>query len=107
MEDKQVAELKAQHGQDLVSLDFQGTEYVFRKPKRQEYDRWLQRNGEDRITAARELAQACCVAPSAAEMFAAVDAYPAFLQAPGGIVDAVTELAGLTKTGVEATKKKL
>lgn len=104
---RKIEELKQQHGNDLTELEYEGHSFIFRKPKRQEYDRWLQRSNEDRTSAARELAQSCIVSPSAQEMFELIDLYPALLQAPNGFVDVITELAGLSKTGVLATKKKL
>jgi hypothetical protein len=107
VEQKQIDELKSIHGKDLVSVEYEGVECVFRKPKRQEYDRWLASSRDDSTVAGRELVQSCVVYPSAVEALAHIDLYPALLAAPGGYVDSITELAGLGKTGVLSTKKKL
>lgn len=101
----QIEEWKQKYG-ELVSLEFEGQEFVFRAPRRVEYDRWLSRSKEDSTEAARELAQSC-VLTDAKEMFAAIERKAALLNAPGGFVDAITELAGLEKGGVKTTKKKL
>lgn len=107
MDEKQIQELKAQHGNDLAEVEFHGQSFVFRKPKRAEYDYWIKKVSEDATQAGRELSQQCIVFPSAAEMFAAIDETPALLRAQNGFVDTITELAGLTKGGILATKKKL
>lgn len=101
----QVEEWKQKHG-ELVCLEFDGQEFVFRAPRRAEYDRWLTRSREDSTEAGRQLAQDC-VLTDAKNMFAAIDTKPALLSAAGGFVDAITELAGLEKGGVKTTKKKL
>jgi hypothetical protein len=100
--DEQIAQFKSQHGPHLAAVDVGDAVLVFRKPKRQEYDRWFEKRGESPPTAARELAQQCLVHPSFPELMTVLDDKPAVLSGGDGILDAILELAGL---GVSTQKK--
>lgn len=105
LDEKLVMDLKGKHGNDLVAVQcHDGSHLIFRKPKRQEYDRWFDRRAENGSVAARELAQSTLVYPERDGMMAVLDAQPALLMCKNGILDAVTELAGL---GGDAVAKKL
>lgn len=103
-EDK-VKTLKEQHG-ELVCVTVGGTELVFRRPNRTEYDRWFDQMQADKAQAsrhARQLAKVCRVYPDEAGFDAAIDLRPAALTTD--VINAITELAGLGSE--ENTIKKL
>jgi hypothetical protein len=93
LDEKKIHELKAAHGKDLTVIEVDGTQLVFRKPKRQEYDHWFD-NRDKGSSAARELAQATLVYPDREAFIAALDAQPARLSGRNGILDAIVDLAG-------------
>jgi hypothetical protein len=71
LDEKKIAELKAEHGSDLAGVQAaDGTVLVFRKPKRVEYDRWFDRRAENPTTSARELATCTIVYPDSGTMVA-------------------------------------
>jgi hypothetical protein len=103
-EDK-VKELKEQHG-ELVCVTVGGSDLVFRRPNRTEYDRWfdqMQVSKEQSSRHARELAKACRVYPDETGFDAAINLKPAALTTD--VINAVTELAGLASE--ETAIKKL
>ena len=94
MDDAKIAELKQQHGPDLGLVTApDGSELVFRAPKRLEYDQWYDKRNEGSAPA-RQLAQSCLVFPDRATMIAVLDRYPYMLQGKGGFLDIITDLAG-------------
>lgn len=102
LEDAKIAELKSQYP-DIVGLQTaNGTVLVFRKPKRLEYDQWFDAR-EKGSQSALGLASQCLVYPDRPGMMAALDAQPALLMCRGGILDAITDLAGME--GGATTKK--
>jgi hypothetical protein len=105
LNDKVISELKEKHGDALVAVEASGVTLVFKRPTRGEFDRWFDKRSDHGTAAARELAQACLVYPARDEMIAALDQRPAMLMCRGGILDAITELAGLSEDA--ATAKKL
>lgn len=104
LDEKTIQELKDKHGTDLVAIESKSGPLVFRKPKRQEYDRWYDTQTQNKTQSGRELAQSTCVYPDVPSMFAAIDAQPALLMRRGGIIDSVCDLAG---TEGEISSKKL
>lgn len=102
---KLVEELKAKHGNDLIGINTaDGTLLVFRKPRRQEYDRWFDERSQSPSQAGRALALSCIAHPSSEELTAALDAYPALLMCEGGIVGSLAELAGADRGSDKAKK---
>ncbi len=106
IDDKIIAELKTAHGKIGVVTAATGGELVFRKPRRAEYDRWFDKREESPTSAARELAQACLVHPDRDGMIALLDEQPALLMCGNGIIDTLTDLAGVS-TATTAQKKIL
>jgi hypothetical protein len=105
LDPKIVEDLKAKHGPNLCGVKTRdGAVLVFKRPSRQEYDRWFDTRDKAPSSAARELAQACLVYPERNDMIAALEAQPALLMCKGGISDAITDLAGLDQ---ETELKKL
>lgn len=93
--EQKVIELKSKHGDELIEVEAaDGTSLVFRKPRRQEYDRWFDTREDKGSAAARELATACLVEPGYEAFIAVLDRQPAFLMCKGGVLDAITDLAG-------------
>ncbi len=102
--DKQVEELKARHGDNLVGLTASdGTTLVFKRPSRSDFDRWV--DGQGRGTeAARELAQSCLVYPDRDGMISLLDRLPGVLMCHNGILDTITKSAGY-ESGTTSVKK--
>jgi len=89
-----IAELKAAHGSELYSVETTSGDFVFKKPTRQAYDRWVDKNSDGKRTeAARELAQACLAVPDYQQLIAALDVEPALLL--GEFLEACLTLAGV------------
>lgn len=103
LDDAKIADLKAKHPELIGVQAASGDTLVFRKPKRLEYDQWFDARDKG-SQAALGLAQQCLVYPERAELLAALDAQPALLMCRGGILDAITDLAGADGG---ATAKKL
>jgi hypothetical protein len=98
-----IQELKTQFA-DLVCVKSPaGSELVFRKPKRLEFDQWFD-NRDKGTTAALSLARQCLVYPSAEEFMAELEACPFLLMCKSGVVDSITDLAGADG---EVSSKKL
>lgn len=81
--------------------------FVFRKPKRQEYNRWFDKRRDAPTEAATELAQSCLVHPERAEYIAALDKRPALLMQDQGFLDVCTDLAGADENSPTKPKKKI
>jgi hypothetical protein len=104
LDEKQIAALKDQHGQDLVLVESNdGDELVFKKPARMEYNRWFNKRGDDPSAACLQLAAACLVHPSYDQMIAVLDKHPALLMKEGGVQSGLVLLAGI---GDEVRKPK-
>ena len=104
IDEKTIAELKAKHGESLVAVSTpDGTEIVLRKPKRIEYDRWINQSEKDGNVAAMQLAKACRVHPDESIFDSVLEKYPAILRCTNGFVPSIIELAGVG----EAQAKKL
>lgn len=99
--DAKIAELKTAH-KDLVCIEIGGHQLVFRKPKRLEFDQWLDSTAT-KSQAALALSQQCLVFPTPQEYMAVIEEYPAVVSCKAGIVDTVTDLAG-ADGGVSAKK---
>jgi hypothetical protein len=108
MDDTQIAKLKDQHGADLALVEANdGTELVFKKPARAEYNRWFNKREEDPSGAALQLAASCLVHPAYDQMILALDKQPALLMGGGGISAALILLAGVQDGGEIRKPKKL
>lgn len=95
LDDKLISDLKDKHG-DISSIEFAGgIEAVFKKPPRQEYNRWYNKRDEDQSGSALILANACLVHPTYQELVQLLDKEPAMLMCKGGVIDAITDLAGV------------
>lgn len=105
IDEKTIADLKSVHGKLGVVTSSTGGELVFRKPKRAEYDRWFDSREESPTKAARELAQSCLVHPDREGMISALDEQPALLMCGNGIIDTLTDLAGVSTAN--AAQKKI
>lgn len=107
LDEATIEKLKLSHGHHLALVTTStGAELVFRKPKRQEYNAWYDKAQSDPSAAAYSLALQCIVHPGQEALTLALDSQPALLQQPNGVLDAITDLAGL---GVKenAPQKKL
>lgn len=96
--ESQIAELKAAHGSELNAVAVGDATFVFKRPSRVAYDRWIDKHSANKLNqseAARELVQSCIVFPAAGyeAMIAALDKEPALLL--NEFLDACTSLAGL------------
>lgn len=106
LDEKTILALKAQHGEDLAAITLPDeTQLVFRKPNRMEYERWFDKRTEQPTKSARELCSTTHVWPEGAFQ-AAYDKWPAILTSVGGMLDAVTILAGMS-AGEAVPPKKL
>ena len=101
-----IATIKGQFGSELRAVTTSLGIIVFRKPTREEWDRWQDKNllgKENASRDARELCQSClagnCTTP---DMLACLDAQPGLLQGP--FMNAVAAMAGLKD---ESEVKKL
>jgi len=104
LDEKTILDLKSKHGEDLASIDCpDGTQLVFRKPNRMEYERWFDKRTDQPTKSARELCATTHVWPEGAFQ-AAYERWPAILTSVGGMLDAVTILAGMAAG--EATQPK-
>lgn len=104
LDQPQIDQLKVKHGSDLVLVTSpDGTELVFRKPTRAEYDAWYDKR-DRATTAGRMLAQSCIVYPDIPGLMEALDRQPALLMCAKGIVDSITDLAG-AEVGTTQSKK--
>ncbi len=104
LDDKMVDELKLKHGPLMAVECADKSLLVFRRPKRVEYDTWIDKREESRSASARQLAQSTLVYPDRDTMISALDVEPALLFRPGGIIDAILDLSG---TEQESKAKKL
>lgn len=105
LKEEEVRDLKAKHGDDLIGLETRdGVTLVFRRPNRQEYNRWFDRRDEHPSTAGLELAQSCVVHPGVTELVTSLDRFPALLMCVGGIIPSLADLAGADR-GSEKAKK--
>jgi len=104
LDEATIAKLKAQHGNDLIAVfTGDGSQLVFRKPSRLEYDRFYDKREDKPSESGRELAQCCVVHPGTDALFSTLDKQPALLMCFNGIVSSITKLAGFE--GVPAAKK--
>lgn len=91
-----LAALKAQHGRiEVVEFD-DGRVVVLRKPSRAQFDSFI--DSERKQAHKRQLVDDCRVHPSAEELVALLDEYPAALAGP--LTDAALRLAGVGKARV-------
>ncbi len=105
LSEEKIAELKSKHGDDLRLVEAaDGTARVFRKPSRHAYDRWFDKRESKPSEAAREIAQDCLAFPDYGTLLSTLDKQPALLMGGGGVIDAVTQLAGV---GMAPEVKKL
>ncbi len=107
LDDATIEQLKNTHGKQLAMVSTStGSDLVFRKPKRQEYNAWNDKAQAEPSTAAYNMALQCIVHPGQEALTAALDAQPALLLQSNGVLDAITDLANL---GVKETapQKKL
>ncbi len=103
LDNAKIAELKAAH-KDLIHIQTQaGSDLVFRKPKRLEFDQWFDARDKG-SQSGLSLAQQCLVYPTPQEFMAALEDTPGILMCKDGVVDAITDLAGADGG---ASKKKL
>jgi hypothetical protein len=88
--------LRSKHGR-IGIVDFDDGRFVaLRRPKREEYDSWLDMGGPNASQKVRrQLVEDCRVHPSKEELDAILDDYPAALA--GACMGAVLDLAGLGK----------
>lgn len=93
LDEAKILELKSKHPNLVAVRASNGTELVFRMPKRLEFDQWHD-NREKGSQPGLSLARQCLVYPAQDEMIAALDDQPALLMCKDGIVDAITDLAG-------------
>ncbi len=101
---KQIDELKAQHGDTLIGVvvGIDDT-FIFKRPSRADFDRWY--DSDRKVAAARELTQACLVYPDRDSYIATLDKMPGVLMCNSGFLDAVVNSAGFQQGSV--TLKKL
>jgi hypothetical protein len=92
LDEAKIAELKSQN-KDLVAIEAGGNHLVFRKPRRLEFDQWFDKRNE--TSAGLSLAQQCLVFPTAQEFMATLEDRPGILMCSKGIVDSITDLAGM------------
>jgi hypothetical protein len=109
--DSQVTDLKAKHGDKLSALECESGDLVFRKPKRADYERFINEVGSDKnklVTAGRNLARSCLVfpevegKPDTSAFEAALDEQPGLLLS--AILPAVHEMAGGAEGSAEVKK---
>lgn len=102
---EQIAALKSEHGQSLVSFSTpEGKDLVFKKPGRAVWADFVASVSNERTpreTAIRRLALACAVSPKADEVDAIFAEYPAL---PARVTDELSKLAGASE---EFEAKKL
>jgi hypothetical protein len=96
LDEAAIAKLKAEHGDVAVANFPDGSQFVFRRPKRAEYDLWQDSKDRDvsRSTSARQLAQACLLTPGYGELLAALEQWAGALLCSDGILDALVGMAG-------------
>lgn len=105
LDEKTILDLKAKHGEDLASIDCpDGSQLVFRKPNRMEFQRWFDRRTDQPTNAARELCSAAHVWPEGGFQ-PAYEKWPGLLTSVHGMLDAVTTLAGMGQADASAPKK--
>lgn len=106
LDETAIAKLKSEHGDVRVITFPDGSEFVFRRPKRSEYDLWQDSKDKEisRSAAARQLAQACLVTPGYGELLAALEQWAGGLLCADGILDTIVTMAG-GLGGVVAVKK--
>jgi hypothetical protein len=102
--DKQIDELKAKHGANIVGVvDEDGNIFVLKRPSRADFDRWF--DSDRKSPDARQLVKSCLVYPSASDMDSALDKQPGLLQCRNGLLDAAVNQTGFREGA--ATLKKL
>lgn len=91
--------LIAEHGAgNLVGLEAKnGSVFVFRKPKRAEYNAWYTMRDSKEIPAGEVLAQQTLVYGGGEALAAAYEDEPALLLRADGVVASIVELAGASK----------
>ena len=102
-----ISQLKSAHGDELGAVEYDGTMFVFKKPKRQEYNRWFDKRRDAPSEAASELTQSCLVHPAREAFIAALDKRPALLMQEQGFLDVCTDLAGADENAKGKPKKKI
>lgn len=98
LDEQLIASLKAKHPGPLAYVEAEQGELVFRKPTRDEYERFQDKMAADNGNVTRhlrELASCCLVHPNAAALHAAMEAEPALLV--DDIAPLIHELAGMGK----------
>lgn len=97
--------LIAEHGAgNLVGIEAKnGSVFVFRKPKRAEYNAWFTMRDQKEIAAGEVLAQQTLVYGGGDALALAYENEPALLLRPDGVVSSIVELAGASR---DASKPK-
>lgn len=94
LSDEQVAQLKSEHGAELISTTTPLGPMVFKKPPRMVWTDFVDNISKDRASkdaALRRLALACVVLPGPADAGRIFDQYPAL---PASIASELSDLAG-------------
>jgi hypothetical protein len=89
-----VDKIKAEHGKELVSVEVNGQDYVFKKPSRTVWTDFIDSVTKDRSSkeiAIRRLALACAVYPKTEDVIQVFEAYPAL---PAKVTAELSDLAG-------------
>lgn len=104
LSDEDIAQLKAEHGPDLVAVESPSGTLVFKKPSRPIWADFIDSIARDRGSkevAIRRLVLACAVQPKMADMDRVLEQYPAL---PAQVLNDLSDLAG---TGNAFEVKKL
>ncbi len=105
IDEKKAAELKAKHGDDLRVVEAaDGSCFVFKRPSRQAYFRWVDTRENKPSEATLQIANDMIVFPDYGALIAALDKQPALLHGENGVLTAVLQLAGV---GASPEVKKL
>lgn len=99
----QIAELKSKHGPDLVHVEDAGTDFVFRRPRKAEWARYVENlssgdRKQTKVTTFARLCQDCLVYPEIETGKPDVGALNNFFDAkpgaPSNIAGELNDLAG-------------
>lgn len=103
---EKVSQLKATYGDELRAVETNVGIILFRKPKRDEWDRWQDKNLVSKAEAskdARELCQACLAESTYEEMMLAINDKPGLLQ--GEFLTCLLDMAGAMAKDALPVKK--
>lgn len=94
MTNEEIKALREQHG-PLAIVTVDGTDHVFRKPSRPEWDDYCAAIGDKEVhlKAIRATIMLCCVSDTGA-LAACMNDKPFLVQGTGGFLTAVSKLAG-------------